>query len=121
TIQRGWREHNKSYRSSITSKTRQNNFDKRNPKIGGMKSSEIVSPRTSPHKLGSNIDHLDSSYNKNRPTSAGTSNEFALKSVQAVLRGCIKRLDMGKPSRIQIDDDDFIRKSSKQFGPQYER
>ncbi|CAM4791256.1 unnamed protein product [Rotaria magnacalcarata] len=120
TIQRGWREHNKSYRSSITSKTRQNNFDKRNPKIGGMKSSEIVSPRTSPHKLGSNIDHLDSSYNKNRPTSAGTSNEFALKSVQAVLRGCIKRLDMGKPSRIQIDDDDFIRKSSKQFGPQYE-
>ncbi|CAF3567814.1 unnamed protein product [Rotaria socialis] len=119
-IQRGWREHNKSYRSSITSKTRQNNFDKRNPKIGGMKSSEIVSPRTSPHKFGSNIDHLDSSYNKNRPTSAGTSNESALKSVQAALRGCIKRLDMGKPSRSQIDDDDFIRKPSKQFGPQYE-
>ncbi|CAF3081589.1 unnamed protein product [Rotaria sp. Silwood2] len=125
-IQRGWREHKKSHRSSFLSKTRQHTFDKRNSKIGGIKSSETQSPRTSQQKLGSKIDNLDSSYIKNRPTSANISNETALKIVQASLRGYVNRNEIDKTFRPEKlhrvesdDDDDIIGNLSKQFGSQY--
>ncbi|CAF0844882.1 unnamed protein product [Rotaria sordida] len=128
-IQRGWREHHKSHKHSFTSKTKQYPFDKRNSKIGGIKSPETQSPRTSQQKLGSKIDNLDSSNIKNRFTSANISNESALKIVQASLRGYLNRDKIDKTSRIEKlhriesddddDDDDIIGKPSKQFGSQY--
>ncbi|CAF4647870.1 unnamed protein product [Rotaria sp. Silwood1] len=120
-IQRGWREHNKSHKSSFSSKTRQDTFDK--------KSLETQSPRASQQKLGSKIDDLDSSDIKNRLTAANMSNESALKLVQASLRGYLNRNEIDKTSRteklqrIESDDDDndgIIEKPSKQFGSQYE-
>ncbi|CAF4064735.1 unnamed protein product, partial [Adineta steineri] len=80
-IQREWRRHNKSRKPSLqdTSITRQQNSNK------------LQSPRSSTN--------FDNGPMRSRPTSANNSNEAALKTVQASLRGYLNRTEVGKNPR----------------------
>ncbi|CAF1073623.1 unnamed protein product [Rotaria sordida] len=94
-IQREWRRHDKSRKDTLrdANKAKHENLDKWNPKIStSPKSSEIQSPRSNVK-----VDNLESDFFKRRRSStSATSNETALKTVQATLRGYLNRSEIDK-------------------------
>ncbi|CAF1162047.1 unnamed protein product [Adineta ricciae] len=100
-IQRGWRDHNKEKNKARDfMRARQENADKRGSRIGSpvRPSETISSPRASV-----NFERPGSGAPKNRPSSANNSQDSALRTVQASLRGHLNRNEIGKNQDRSVD------------------